>query len=267
MNHPNPLPFSDSHCHLDYFTPAILATDGRRLIDPGDTPATVLARARRAGVGRVLALSVGAANFDAVRACAALPGVLPAYGLHPLYQSQHRPEDLAALDALLPGAVALGECGLDGGAPDGAGQQEFFRAQIDLARRHDVPLLLHARGALETVLQLLERAGPVRFVVHSFTGSDVQLARLLRLGGYVGVGGTCSYERARRLRRQLATLPADRYLLETDAPDQPLSDGRGAVNYPETIPRVAAVLAELRGVPLAQVSAESEANFSRFFGR
>lgn len=261
------LPFSDSHCHLDYYRPQLLSQDPRAQLVSDDSPAACLARARRAGVGRIIALAIGAMNFAAVAELETLAGVFPAYGLHPLYQAAHRPEHLKLLAERLarPATVAVGECGLDGGAPAPAEQRRFFVEQIGLGRELALPLLIHSRGALEEVLQLLKRERAGAFVIHSFTGSDVQLAKVLALGGLIGVGGTCSYRRAQRLRRQLAQLPADRYLLETDGPDQPISGRQGAVNYPELIPLIAAELAQLRGESLAAVSAASEANFQGFF--
>ncbi len=261
------LPFSDSHCHLDYYRTELLAQDPRAQLVSGDSPSACWARARRAGVGRVIALTVGAANFDAVAELENLAGVFPAYGLHPLYQAEHQPAHLNMLEKYLrrPATVALGECGLDGNGPEPAAQRRCFIAQIGLGRELALPLLIHSRGALEEVLQLLRRERAGAFVIHSFTGSDVQLQKILELGGLVGVGGTCSYPRAQRLRHQLATLPADRYLLETDGPDQPLCGRQGAVNYPELIPIIAAELAAIRGEALAEISRASEANFQRFF--
>ena len=115
------------------------------------------------------------------------------------------------------------------------------------------------------MLHLLQRGGNPRFVIHSFTGSDVQLARIFAQGGYIGIGGTSTYPRAARLQRQLATVPAGRYLLETDAPDQPLCGRQGAPNRPAYIADVAAHLARLRGETPATISARSENNANTFF--
>jgi len=124
---------------------------------------------------------------------------------------------------------------------------------------------LHARKALDAVLHHLQRGGNPRFVIHSFTGSDAQLARIFAQGGYIGIGGTSTYPRAARLQRQLTTVPADRYLLETDAPDQPLCGKQGAPNRPAYTADVAAHLARLRGETPAVISAQSETNANTFF--
>lgn len=246
-----PLAYTDSHCHLDWF----------------DDPAAITAEAQAAGVARIVIAATTRAHWADVARCAALPGVYASYGLHPLYQDEHHDDDLHALESQIQNlpTVAIGECGLDFLNGDSAAQRATFAAQIDIARRYQLPLLLHARKSLDAVLHLLKRGGNPRFIIHSFTGSDAQLARILAQGGYIGIGGTSTYPRAARLQRQLATIPAERYLLETDAPDQPLCGKQGAPNRPAYTADVAANLARLRGEPLAVISAQSEANANTFF--
>ena len=243
--------FTDSHCHLDWFT----------------DPAATVQEAQAADVARIVIAATTRARWVDVTRAARLPGVFAAYGLHPLYQAEHSDDDLHALETQIHNhpAVAIGECGLDFLGGDSAAQRATFAAQIDIARRHHLPLLLHARKSLDAVLHHLQRACYPRFVIHSFTGSDAQLARILALGGYIGIGGTSTYPRAARLRRQLATAPADRYLLETDAPDQPLCGYQGEANRPARTALVAANLARLRGESLAAISRQSEANCNTFF--
>ena len=176
------LTYTDSHCHLDWFA----------------DPAAVAAEAAAAGVARIVIAATTRAHWTDVARCAALPGVYASYGLHPLYQDEHRDDDLHALETQIQTqpTVAIGECGLDFLAGDSAAQRATFAAQIDIARRHRLPLLLHARKSLDAVLHLLQRGGNPRFVIHSFTGSDVQLARIFAQGGYIGIGGTSTYPRA-----------------------------------------------------------------------
>ena len=246
-----PLTYTDSHCHLDWFA----------------DPAATAAEAAAAGVDRIVIAATTRAHWPDVARCAALPGVYASYGLHPLYQDEHHDDDLHALETQIQTqpTVAIGECGLDFLAGDSVAQRATFAAQIDIARRYRLPLLLHARKALDAVLHHLQRGGNPRFVIHSFTGSDAQLSRILAQGGYIGIGGTSTYPRAARLQRQLATVPADRYLLETDAPDQPLCGKQGAPNRPAYTAAVAAHLAQLRGETPAVISAQSEANANTFF--
>ena len=246
-----PLTYTDSHCHLDWFA----------------DPAAIAAEAAAAGVARIVIAATTRAHWPDVARCATLPGVYASYGLHPLYQSEHQDDDLHALETQIQTqpTVAIGECGLDFLGGDSAAQRATFAAQIDIARRHHLPLMLHARKALDAVLHHLKRGGNPRFIIHSFTGSDAQLSRILAQGGYIGIGGTSTYPRAARLQRQLATVPADRYLLETDAPDQPLCGKQGAPNRPAHTAAVAAHLAQLRGETSAAISAQSEANANTFF--
>ena len=246
-----PLRYTDSHCHLDWF----------------DDPAIITAEAQAAGVARIVIAATTRAHWVDVARCAALPGVYASYGLHPLYQDEHQDDDLHALESQIQNqpTVAIGECGLDFLNGDSAAQRATFAAQIDIARRYQLPLLLHARKSLDAVLHLLKRGGNPRFIIHSFTGSDAQLARILAQGGYIGIGGPSTSPRAARLQRQLVTVPAGRYLLETDAPDQPLCGKQGAPNRPAYTADVAANLARLRGEPLAVISAQSEANANTFF--
>ena len=243
--------FTDSHCHLDWFP----------------DPAATVQEAQAAGVGRIVIAATTRARWADVTRAAALPGVYAAYGLHPLYQDEHSDDDLHALETQIHNhpTVAIGECGLDFLAGDSAAQRATFAAQIDIARRYRLPLLLHARKALDAVLHHLQRGGNPRFVIHSFTGSDAQLARIFAQGGYIGIGGTSTYPRAARLQRQLASVPAARYLLETDAPDQPLCGKQGAPNHPAYTADVAAHLARLRGETPASISAQSENNANTFF--
>lgn len=244
----------DSHIHFDFFD------DEER--------AAQWARAQEAGVSQLMIPAVARAHWERIAAICAAQGFLPVYGLHPLYMAEHRPEDIAALAEFirLHPCYGIGECGLDYYVPLDKKQQDYyFEAQIEIALAHDLPLIVHARKSLEAVLQTLKRYPKVRFVVHSFTGSDQQLAQLLDLGGYIGIGGTATYPRAQRLRRQLAVVPAERYLLETDAPDQPLFGYQGQYNEPMRVAEVAAVLAQLRGESPAQIAADSSRNFQRLF--
>ncbi|SUO97843.1 TatD family hydrolase [Suttonella ornithocola] len=242
----------DSHCHFDFF--------------PENEQSAIWQRAKIAGLETLIVPAVEKANWQATaEVCERFP-FYAAYGLHPIYY--HQKADILALDEWLTRykAVAVGECGLDYAVEiEPKVQQFFFEAQVELSISHQLPLILHARRALEQVLQTLARYPKAKFVVHTFTGSDKQLEKLLSLGGYIGIGGTSTYPRAQRLRRQLATVPKERYLLETDAPDQPLYGHQGKVNEPEKVAEVASVLAELRDEGIAEVMAQSTQNSKAFF--
>ncbi|MFH1600354.1 MAG: TatD family hydrolase [Pseudomonadota bacterium] len=251
-------PLYDSHCHLD-------AAEF-----DADRPA-VLARARDAGVARQLVPAVDRASWDAIRAlCAAEPGLRPAYGLHPMFLDRHQTGHLDELRDWLESErpAAVGECGLDffvdGLDPDK--QRLYFRRQLELARDFDLPVVLHARRAVEEVIATLREVGGQRGVVHSWSGSEEQARQLFELGFCLGIGGPVTYDRAKRLRRTVASMPLDCLLLETDAPDQPDADWRGQRNEPARLRQVLAVVAQLRGQPAAAIAEATSANALRLFG-
>ena len=249
---------ADSHVHLD--DPAFDA----------DRP-LVLQRAADAGVGQLVVPAVDAASWPRIRdLCAAHSRRLfPAYGLHPLYLSRHGAGDLDALAAWCAAnpVVAVGETGLDFHDPalDPARQRDCFARQLALAREFDLPVIVHARQALEEVILTLRRHPGVRGVVHSFSGSEEQAHRLWQLGFLIGIGGPVTYERAQRLRSIGATLPIAQLLLESDAPDQPDADHRGQRNEPARVVGVLRCVAALRGEPEGEVAAATAANTRRLF--
>lgn len=250
----------DSHVHLD-------ATEFDS--DRG----RVLHAARAAGVQEMLIPAISADAWPGLHAlCESEPGLYPAYGLHPCYLSRHADDGLAALEAWLRHhhAAAVGECGLDHFDPalDRARQLQLLHGQLEIAHCLDLPLVLHARRAFEEVILALRHFGkPLRGVVHSFSGSAEQARQLWQLGFHVGVGGPVTYERARRLRSVVATLPLESLLLETDAPDQPSECHRGQRNEPAFLTEVLRCVAGLRGMDPAELAHATAANARRLFLR
>lgn len=227
-------------------------------------------RAQQSGVvGQVLA-AVSARLWPKLKAVAAhYPGLYASYGLHPGYLAEHRPEHLDALaewvDRERP--VAIGECGLDYYLPDLDPdlQAEYFAGQLRLARRHDLPVVIHARHAVDQVIKLVRRFSGVRGMVHSFSGSEDQAGRLLDMGILLSFGGPVTYSRANRLRNLIRYLPLDGLLLETDAPDQPLSSHRGERNEPALLAEVLTCVAELRNADPADIASAITENARRLF--
>jgi len=247
----------DSHSHLD----------APEFDDDRDA---VLARARAAGVTRQIVPAVNAAGWPKLRdLCAREPGLMPAYGLHPMYLDDHREADLATLREWIERErpVAVGECGLDFFVEglDPVRQALFFDGQLRLARDFDLPVVVHARRAVDQVMAAIRRFGPLRGVIHSYPGSLDQAKRLFDLGFLVGIGGPVTYDRANRLRTLAATLPIECLLLETDAPDQPDSDHRAQRNEPARLVRVLDTVAALRGMAPAELAAGTTANAERLF--
>lgn len=252
----------DTHCHLD--APEFSADR-----------AQVRSRAAAAGVGHCVLPAVEVANFDAVRDMAHAGGDSYALGIHPLYVERAADDALARLDAQLhryredPRLVAVGEIGLDYFVPAlcesplRERQQHFYLAQLGLARKHGLPVILHVRRSADRLLHGLRALQPAgrrwHGIAHAFAGSAQQAAAFLGLGLKLGFGGAVTYERALQLRRLAGTLPLDALVLETDAPDIPphwlyrtaaqrsggLAQGR---NEPGELPAIAAVVAGLRGI-------------------
>lgn len=231
----------------------------------------VIARARAAGVRRQVVPAVEASEWPKLReVCRAHAGLYPAYGLHPMYLQSHRPQHLHALREWIERErpIAVGECGLDYFVEglDPREQATYFEQQLRLARDFDLPVIVHARRAVDQVMAAIRRFGPLRGVVHSFPGSRDQAERLYALGFLVSLGGPVTYERANRLRTLVATLPIEMLMLETDSPDQPDAGIRGQRNEPARLSRILDVVAELRGEAPEAVAAATSTNAERLFG-
>lgn len=257
--------FVDTHCHLD--APEF-----------GSEMLQVRARAQRAGVALCVIPAVAAFNFGTVRELAHRQGDAYALGIHPLCTGAARDEDLALLDEELvrrrddPRLVAVGEIGLDYFDPglDADKQERFFHTQLQLARKHGLPVIIHVRRSVDKVLKHLRQVAPGQRwqgIAHAFNGSEQQALACVQLGLKLGFGGAVTFERALQLRRLAATLPLEAIVMETDAPDIPPhwlyrtqaqrvageSQGR---NEPGELPRIAEVVAGLRGI---EASALAEA--------
>jgi len=256
----------DTHCHLD--APEF---------DADRSAVRTLAAAQ--GVCHCVIPAVERSNWDTVRALAHQHGDSYALGIHPLYTGRAEEEDLQHLAAYLeqhhadPRLVAIGEIGLDYFVPglDPARQERFYRAQLQLARRFDLPVILHVRRSADKLLKGL-RDLPVRGgIAHAFNGSLQQAQAFIGLGFKLGFGGAVTYDRALQLRRLATELPGDALVLETDAPDIPphwlyttaaeraagQAQGR---NSPAELPGIAAVVAQLRGQPVQVLAGSTWAN-------
>ncbi|WP_114693284.1 TatD family hydrolase [Mizugakiibacter sediminis] len=249
---------TDSHAHLD-----------AREFDADR--AAVLERARAAGVAHQIVPAVNAAGWAPLRAlCANHPDLHPAYGLHPMYLADHAPQHLHELGDWLQRerAVAVGECGLDFYVEglDAELQRMYFVRQLELAREFALPVIVHARRALDEVIAALRRIGGLRGVVHSFSGSEEQARQLWKLGFGIGIGGPVTYPRAQRLRRIVAAMPLQYLLLETDAPDQPGIGHRGERNEPAHLVEVLDCIAALRGMEREALAAATSGNAAALFG-
>jgi TatD DNase family protein len=267
----------DTHCHLDATEFAGLAHTERALAVKKNVAICVLP-------------AVELANFEAVRALAHAHGDAYCLGIHPLYVSRAKDDDLNQLDAALsryqsdPHLVAVGEIGLDFFVPElqisplRERQIHFFRAQLKLAQKYHLPVVLHSRRAVDQVLKHLRELG--RFdadndlwhgIAHAFNGSTQQAQAFIDLGFKLGFGGALTFERALQVRRLAAVLPLEAIVLETDSPDMPphwlyaTAEQRAAgqpqgVNSPAQLPRIAAELAAMRGITAVDLAAATTCN-------
>ena len=243
----------DTHCHLD-------ATDFDADRDG------VIARAREAGVSMMVIPGVEAAGFARVAALAHRCGYAYALGIHPLYTPQADDGDLTRLREALevgredPRLVAVGEIGLDYVVEgiDRERQEWFYAQQLKMAREFRLPVILHVRRSADGLLKYLNRHEVVGGIAHAFNGSEDQALRMIARGLKLGYGGAMTYDGSLRIRQLASTLPDDAWVLETDAPDIPpqwrRGEGAGLRNEPGDLPAMAQVMADLRGVPLAEVA-------------
>ena len=263
----------DTHCHLD--APEFDV----------DRDA-VREQARASGVDLCVLPAVQRRDWPGVQALAARQGDAYALGIHPLYVPQANDEDLAALDQALsacrydPRRVAVGEIGLDFFVPElctpemRERQWHFYLQQLYLARKHGLPVILHVRRSADLLLKGLRQVGVQGGIAHAFNGSAQQAQAFIALGFALGFGGAMTFERATALRELARNLPLSALVLETDAPDIPPQwiyrtaqaraqgqpQGR---NTPAELPRIAQVLADLRGMELQVLAQATAANARR----
>ena len=259
--------YIDSHCHLD--APEF-----------GNEPAALAAEAAASGVSWIVLPAVARANFSTVAQLATnLPNCVYALGIHPLFVPQATESDLQLLRETVAAAmkdqrfVAIGEIGLDFFVPELKLQamrekQEFFYAeQLMIARDFDLPVILHVRRSQDTLLKYLRRFPVQGGIAHAFNGSQQQAEMFIQLGFALGFGGAMTFTRALQIRRLAASLPATAIVLETDSPDISPAWLHPARNTPAQIPHIAAVLAELRGQPLALLAEQTTSNVARVLPR
>ena len=263
----------DTHCHLD-----AAEFDADR--------DAVRQAALDAGVTRCVIPAVHAGHWPEVAQLADRYGDAYALGIHPLYVPQAQEADVLALDQALrersgdPRLVAVGEIGLDFFVPElctpGVRERQwfFYTAQLKLAQKHGLSVILHVRRSADLLLKGLRQCPVDSGIAHAFNGSHQQAQAFVDMGFALGFGGTLTYERSLQLRRLACELPLSAIVLETDAPDIPPQwlyqtaeqRAQGTVqgrNSPVELPRIAQVLAQLRSVSLADLAAATTTNAGR----
>jgi TatD DNase family protein len=252
----------DSHCHLDF-------PDFAEDLD------AIVTRAESAGIGRIVTISTRVKRLDGLLAIAErFPNVYCSVGTHPHHADE---EDGIAAEELIdltkhPKVVALGEAGLDyfydNGSPQA--QERGFRAHIAAARATGLPLVIHTRDADEGCARILEEEmtkGPFRAVLHCYTGGRELAMKAISLGLWISFTGILTFKKSQALRELAAELPADRIMVETDAPYLAPGKFRGKRNEPSYVGEIAKVLAETRGVSLEEISRQTTENFFHLFSK
>jgi TatD DNase family protein len=252
----------DSHCHLDF-------------PDFSDELDAIISRARAAGVGRLVTISTRVKKHAQVLAIAEkFPEVFCSVGTHPHYSHEETDIDAAKLIVISkhPKVVAIGEAGLDyfrNNSPRDA-QAASFQQHIAAARETSLPLVIHSRDCDADMARILrEESGKGAFpaVLHCFTGSRDLAFAAIELGHYVSFTGILTFKNSDALRDIAAALPADRILVETDAPYLAPLPFRGKRNEPGYVAETAKVLADTRGVSADEIARQTTENFFRLFSK
>jgi TatD DNase family protein len=252
----------DSHCHLDF-------------PDFADDLDGVVGRARENGVGRMVTISTRVRRHEGLLAIAGrFPDVFCSVGTHPHHA--HEELDITAADLVArtddAKVVAIGEAGLDyhyDNSPRAA-QEQGFRAHIAAARETGLPLVIHSREADDDTARILEEEsgkGAFPAVLHCFTGGRDLAMRGVALGHYVSFTGILTFKNSQNLRDIAAALPAERILVETDAPYLAPNPHRGKRNEPAYVTEIARVLAQARGVSADEIARQTTENFFRLFSK
>lgn len=252
----------DTHCHLD----------AHEFGGVDQSLATAQA-AGQAGVSMIVIPAVDRHNFDVAAQLASIaPNASYALGIHPICVPAAREEDLVLLRARVQAAladprfVAIGEIGLDFFIPAltepamREKQDHFFREQLRIARDFDLPVLMHVRRSQDQVLKHVRQVRPRGGIAHAFNGSFQQAQIYIDLGFKLGFGGAMTFTRALQIRRLAVQLPLEAIVLETDAPDISPSWIHPARNSPTQLPAIGAALAELRGIDVQAVAAQTWQN-------
>jgi TatD DNase family protein len=251
----------DSHCHLDF----------KEFTDV----AAVVSRAKAAGVGLMVTISTRVRDFAPILGIAeSFPEVFCSVGTHP-HNAADEPdvtaEELVSLSRHAK-VVAIGEAGLDyhyRNSPPSA-QAASFRIHMDAARRTGLPLIIHSRDAEDDTASLIEeemRKDDFRLLLHCYSSRPALAERGLALGAYISFSGILTFKNAEEIRSIAKRAPLDRIMVETDAPYLAPVPHRGKINEPAYVVHTLQALADLRGMPLADMAAAANANFFRLFSK
>lgn len=257
--------FTDSHCHLDF-------------AEFDDNREALLKQCAQADINRIIIPSITPNNWQQVLTLAAnnqhATQLFACLGIHPWFLTDLPEQSLEDLSTLIAtqrtNIIAVGEAGIDGAIVKQQDnllkQQLFFDYQLQLAKQHQLPIIVHHRQSHQWLVPALKSAQLNKGgVIHAFSGSYQQAKAYLDLGFKLGIGGTITYPRAQKTIKTVTKLPVECLLLETDAPAMPLSNYQGQINSPLRITDVFKALCEIRSEPKEQLAEQLETNINDLF--
>ncbi len=251
------MPLIDAHCHLDF-----------EIFD--DDRTEVLQRAKNNGITDTIIPGTEKKYWQRITAlCENHPQLHACYGLHPYWVNRHSKQDIEQLQKYIDQhrPVAIGECGLDfrPQQADKETQLYFFEAQLALAENNQLPVVIHAVNATETVIQTIKKFNNLRGMIHSYSGSSEQAEQLINRGFYLSLSGSITYDRAKKIRRAAKNIPLESLLVETDAPDQSDRENAGKRNEPAFLVNTVKILAEIKEKSTETISRQTSCNAKKLF--
>lgn len=242
----------DSHCHLDF-----------NVFDADRD--TILHNCIQTGIKNIVIPAVTVSSWKKqVDLCQSTPMLSLALGCHPMFMDEHPDDAMYLLEQAVQSykPIAIGEVGLDYYVSKAAipAQLNLLDAQLDIAIKYELPVILHVRKAHDEVLKLLRQKQLSGGIVHAFSGSAQQAEQYRHLNFLLGIGGALTYPRAQRLQRLFTDLPLSQIVLETDAPDMPLCGYQGQRNTPENLPIIVEKLSQLRDEPMEYIAEMTTSN-------
>jgi TatD DNase family protein len=254
-------PLIDAHCHLDFES-----FDNDRI--------EVLLRAKEHNISDIVIPGTEKIYWDRIKNLCAkntpeLPRLHACYGLHPYWASEHNRLDIESLKEYISASrpIAIGECGLDFRVQqaDKKTQLYFFEAQLDIAAQNQLPVVIHSVRATETVIQLLKKHKNLSGMIHSYSGSTEQAEQLIDLNFYISVGGSVTYDNAKKIKHVVKHIPLTSLLIETDAPDQPDQKNIGKRNEPAYLTNTLDMISQLTGEPRENIARQTTSNAKDLF--
>ncbi len=247
----------DSHCHLDF-----------EIFD--DDRTKVLQRAKNNNISDIIIPGTEKKYWNRInQLCKKHSQLHACYGLHPYWSNSHNKHDIETLDAYIDQntPVALGECGLDfrPEQADKKTQLYFFEAQLTIAENLQLPVVIHSVRATEDVIQSIKKFKKLTGMIHSYSGSLEQALQLIDLNFYISIGGSVTYDNAKKIRGTAKTMPLTSMLIETDSPDQADKKNSDKRNEPAYLINTAKSIAELRQDTVDKIAEQTTINAKDLF--